>query len=136
EREALKIARSLMEPLGHLHEAGYVHRDVRIPNVMLHGGEATLIHYGLASGIGEQLPEKLRMGLGELAPEARSAAGRFGGGLAAGKAAGAYRPSSASADVWHSVKRRMREPSVASDLYGTGHLLLFLLYASFEAPDD
>jgi len=25
---------------------------------------------------------------------------------------------------------------VASDLYGIGHLLLFLLYAGFEAPDD
>jgi len=122
ERGALAIARSLMEPLGHLHEAGFVHRDVRIPNVILHGDAVSLIDYGLACGIGELLPEELRRGLGEL-PPAEQPAWRSPG-------------QSESADVWHSVKRRMREPSVTSDLYGIGHLLLFLLYAGFEAPDD
>jgi serine/threonine protein kinase, bacterial len=127
ERDALMIARSLVNPLGHLHEAGYVHRDVRIPNVILHEGTVSLIDYGLACGIGERLPEELRRGLGELTPEEQRL--------------GRVRPSTASAlsdspDVWHSVKRRMREPSVISDLYGIGHLLLFLLYSGFEAPDD
>ncbi|MBD2844756.1 hypothetical protein IDH44_06100 [Paenibacillus sp. IB182496] len=28
----------------------------------------------------------------------------------------------------------MREPRPASDLYGVGHLLLFLLYAGYEEP--
>lgn len=129
ERGVLAIARSLVGPLAHLHEAGFVHRDVRIPNVILHEGAVSLIDYGLACGIGERLPEGLRKGLGEQPETGRAAS-------PARKDAGPSRGLSASDDVWHSVKRRMREPSVTSDLYGVGHLLLFLLYAGFEAPDD
>jgi len=132
ERGALAIARSLMNPLGHLHEAGFVHRDVRIPNAILHEDTVSLIDYGLACGIGERLPEELRRGLGELSPESAGRSDAYAAREGVAQASG--RPE--SADVWHSVKRRMREPSVASDLYGIGHLLLFLLYAGFEAPDD
>lgn len=107
EREVLAIARKLLNPLQHLHAAGFVHRDVRIPNVLIHGDNIHLIDYGLACGIGEVLPEELRQGLGELRPD----------------------------DDWDSVKRRMRDPAVSSDLYGLGHLMLFLLYAGYEGLD-
>jgi len=135
ERGALAIARSLVGPLAHLHEAGFVHRDVRIPNVIMHEGAVSLVDFGLACGIGERLPEELRKGLGELPGGGQSA----DAGRSAAAARGRFGTSpklDESADVWHSVKRRMREPSVTSDLYGVGHLLLFLLYSGFEAPGD
>ena len=131
ERTALILVRSLVEPLGHLHEAGFVHRDVRIPNVILHEGVVSLIDYGLACGIGERLPDELLRGLGEQSPGERYDQPR----LEQRKNAVAI-DRSGSPDIWHSVKRRMRAPSVSSDLYGVGHLMLFLLYSGYEAPDD
>jgi serine/threonine protein kinase, bacterial len=131
ERDALVIVRSLVEPLGHLHAAGFVHRDVRIPNVILHEGEVSLIDYGLACGIGERLPDELLRGLGEQYSDERHDQPNIERGRFAAEAG-----RSGSPDVWHSVKRRMRAPSVTSDLYGVGHLTLFLLYSGYEAPDD
>ncbi len=131
ERDALILVRSLVEPLAHLHAAGYVHRDVRIPNVMLHEGAVSLIDYGLACGIGERLPDELLRGLGEYAADERHRSPSL---VQASVTAEAER--SGSPDIWHSVKRRMRAPSMTSDLYGVGHLMLFLLYSGYEAPDD
>ena len=63
--ESLSILMELLQPLEHLHQAGYVHRDVRIPNVVNDGQRLYLIDFGLSCRIGEQLPEALRMGLKE-----------------------------------------------------------------------
>lgn len=113
ERDCLRIARELMRPLGYLHEAGYVHRDVRIPNVVMQGadGPVVLIDYGLACRIGEELPQKLAELLGD-GPGASPPAGS-----------------------WNEVRRRMRKPYPSSDLYGVGHLMLFLLYAGYRAEE-
>ncbi|WP_308637383.1 serine/threonine protein kinase [Paenibacillus silvisoli] len=105
--EALHIVRQLLQPLKHMHEKGYVHRDVRIPNVLVSGDRVYLIDVGLACRIGDT----------------SSAAGeeRHGG-----------RAPSGFADSWGAAKHRMRVPEPASDLYGLGHLFLFMMYAGYK----
>jgi len=110
EREALTIVLQVLRPLRYLHEAGYVHRDVRIPNVIRSGESVWLIDFGLACQIGEEQPDKWR-GAEEL-PEA--------GGVGNG---------------WSAVKRRMRKPEPSSDLNGLGHLFLFLMYAGYVSRE-
>ncbi|MDQ0062320.1 serine/threonine protein kinase [Paenibacillus harenae] len=111
--EALYVLQNLLQPLKELHRMGFVHRDVRIPNVLHKQGVMYLIDYGLACRIGEELPLELREQLKEM-PAA----------------------SEALSDSWAAVKRRMREPHPTSDLYGLGHLFLFLMYAGYEASED
>lgn len=108
--EALAVLKALLEPLAYLHEQGYVHRDVRIPNVMLQGKDLYLIDLGLACRIGEQLPASLRQALGEA-------------------------NDIMAADSASAIKRRMRNPLPSSDWFGLGHLFLFLMYAGYEHPD-
>ncbi|MFF2889809.1 serine/threonine protein kinase [Paenibacillus sp. NPDC057967] len=108
--EGLAVLKALMGPLSYLHAQGYVHRDVRIPNVMQQDGKLFLIDLGLACRIGERLPSKLQKALGE--------------------ADGSDASGSASA-----IKRRMRNPLPSSDWFGLGHLFLFLMYAGYEHPE-
>lgn len=118
ERTTARTLRALLTPLGHLHARGFVHRDVRIPNVLERrqpDGEDTVIYlidFGLACRIGERLPEALRLALGEEDGD----------------------PAGSGGD-WGDVKRRMRRPEPAGDLYGAGHFALFLLYSGY-APRD
>lgn len=58
EREALEVVRRLLHTLHGVHEAGYVHRDVRLPNVMVGGEGVYLIDFGLACRIGEKGQEE------------------------------------------------------------------------------
>ncbi|MGO4537305.1 serine/threonine protein kinase [Paenibacillus sp. 2TAB19] len=111
--EALCVLQNLLQPLKELHRMGFVHRDVRVPNVLYKQGVMYLIDYGLACRIGEELPQELREQLKEVTTGDKAASGS-----------------------WAAVKRRMREPNPTSDLYGLGHLFLFLMYAGFEATDD
>lgn len=53
ENEALGLIRKLMVVVAYLHTQGFVHRDIRIPNVILQGERIHLIDFGLASRIGE-----------------------------------------------------------------------------------
>lgn len=117
EEQVIAILRQLGEPLAYLHTTGYVHRDVRIPNVMKQhkSGHYVLIDFGLACKIGEVLPAQLTVALGE----------NFSS-LEAGE----------RRDSWHDVKRRTRQSDVGSDIAGLAHFALFLLYTSFTPPDD
>ncbi|MWC30755.1 serine/threonine protein kinase [Paenibacillus sp. MMS18-CY102] len=108
--EGLFIVRQLLAPLKHLHEAGFVHRDVRIPNVLASGERIGLIDFGLACRIGEEQPDERQ------------------------KMAEDGEPSG-FADSWGAVKQQMRYPYPSSDLYGLGHLFLFLMYAGYVAED-
>ncbi|KWX87028.1 hypothetical protein AMQ83_15525 [Paenibacillus riograndensis] len=54
ERECLATTLKLMELVAHVHARGYVHLDLRIPNVILKGEEMYLIDFGLARRIGEK----------------------------------------------------------------------------------
>ncbi|WP_265525151.1 serine/threonine protein kinase [Paenibacillus sp. JDR-2] len=105
--EALRIVEALLSPLKHMHEAGYVHRDVRIPNVVMNSKGIYLIDLGLACRIGEKNPD-----------------GREESVMPSG-----------FADSWGAVKFRMRQPDRNSDLYGLGHLFLFLMYAGYTPQE-
>jgi serine/threonine-protein kinase len=53
EEEALILIRKLMQVVLYLHRQGFVHRDIRIPNVILQGERIHLIDFGLAARIGD-----------------------------------------------------------------------------------
>ncbi|MEK3883448.1 protein kinase [Paenibacillus sp. PL2-23] len=108
-REALSMLQQLLGPLRYLHAQGFVHRDVRIPNVLLQDGVLHLVDFGLACRVGEELPPALRDALGE------------GEAMAAQSAA--------------AVKHRMRGPYPSSDWFGLGHLFLFVMYSGYEHPE-
>ncbi|MFN2646023.1 MAG: serine/threonine-protein kinase [Burkholderiales bacterium] len=46
--EAIEIARQVAEGLGYAHERGVVHRDIKPGNIMLNGGAAKIMDFGLA----------------------------------------------------------------------------------------
>ncbi|MDF2720925.1 MAG: serine/threonine protein kinase [Paenibacillus sp.] len=62
ENETLDFVRRLMEILNYVHEQGFVHLDVRIPNVILDGDQIHLIDFGLACRLGEPFRPKLGSG--------------------------------------------------------------------------
>ncbi|WP_409251064.1 serine/threonine protein kinase [Bacillus sp. SCS-153A] len=49
EKEALIIVREIVQIISLLHDKGIVHRDLRIPNVILSGGSLKIIDFGLAA---------------------------------------------------------------------------------------
>jgi serine/threonine protein kinase, bacterial len=53
ERESLQMIRDLLEVVAYVHEQRIVHRDVRIPNVILQDGQLKLIDFGLARRLGD-----------------------------------------------------------------------------------
>lgn len=53
ERECLATTLKLMDRVAHVHSRGYVHLDLRIPNVILQNEDLYLIDFGLAAQIGE-----------------------------------------------------------------------------------
>ncbi|UVI30646.1 serine/threonine protein kinase [Paenibacillus spongiae] len=59
EKEALCFVRRLMEILSYVHEQGFVHLDIRIPNVILDGDQIHLIDFGLARRLGEPIRTEL-----------------------------------------------------------------------------
>lgn len=95
ERAVLEWTLKLMERVAYVHGCGYVHLDLRIPNVIVREEGLYLIDFGLARRIGDY-PDRGNKGQPDL-PD------------------------------------RM-PPEVSSDLYDIGHLMLFMLYSSFE-PD-
>ncbi|WP_272039653.1 serine/threonine protein kinase [Paenibacillus sp. JJ-100] len=60
ELECLELATQLLAPVAHVHEQGYIHGDVRIPNVILREGRVHLIDFGLARRLGEPLLPELK----------------------------------------------------------------------------
>lgn len=60
EKEALSIIRKLMKILLYVHEQGFAHLDIRIPNVILNGDQIHLIDFGLADRLGEPTRKDLR----------------------------------------------------------------------------
>jgi len=97
ELESLNLLRRLLQVVQFVHERGWVHLDLRIPNVMERSGRLMLIDFGLARRIGDM--------------------------------DGLEKPKHQE-DEWR------RLPTVQSDLYALGHLLLFLLYSSYEEKED
>lgn len=48
ETEIFNIGRQLIGIIKYLHKNGIVHRDIRVPNVLVHGSEVSLVDFGLA----------------------------------------------------------------------------------------
>ncbi|MGM1022083.1 MAG: serine/threonine protein kinase [Bacillota bacterium] len=96
EQECIVYILELMERVLHVHERGYIHRDIRIPNVIHREGKPYLIDFGLALAVGERQEDVFTESMLEKrAPERQAVA-------------------------------------VYSDLYDVGHLMLFMLYSSYE----
>ncbi|MGO0061561.1 serine/threonine protein kinase [Brevibacillus fluminis] len=53
EREAVTMVKRIAVLVSHLHERRIIHRDVRIPNVLLDGDRLQLIDFGLARFLGD-----------------------------------------------------------------------------------
>ncbi|MEC0201196.1 protein kinase [Paenibacillus lautus] len=56
EDDCIEITQQLLKLVRYLHEQGYVHLDLRIPNVLFKDGRINLIDFGLARRIGEPPP--------------------------------------------------------------------------------
>ncbi|WP_074033939.1 serine/threonine protein kinase [Bacillus massilinigeriensis] len=54
EKESFLIASELLDHIGYLHDKKIVHRDIRIPNIMVEEGRVRIIDFGLA----KQLPSE------------------------------------------------------------------------------
>lgn len=57
ETECILYTLKLLERARYVHEQGFVHMDIRIPNVIQRAGELHLIDFGLALAIGEDPQE-------------------------------------------------------------------------------
>ncbi|CAM2933224.1 protein kinase [Paenibacillus taichungensis] len=66
EQDCLELVKQLLAPIMHVHEQGYIHGDVRIPNVILRDGQMHLIDFGLARRMGEPLLPELKRRMREL----------------------------------------------------------------------
>lgn len=58
EQDCVHITLMLLELVVYIHKKGYVHLDLRIPNVLFKEEELYLIDFGLARKIGEPAPQK------------------------------------------------------------------------------
>lgn len=67
----LAVFEALLEALAHMHERGFVHRDVKPENLVVDGtGQARLVDFDLSGPIGERFPKPVRLGtLAYIAPE-------------------------------------------------------------------
>lgn len=56
EQEALALLKRVLEVVQFIHEKGIVHRDLRIPNILLKNDRVYIIDFGLARFLGEKPP--------------------------------------------------------------------------------
>ncbi|WP_066324609.1 serine/threonine protein kinase [Anoxybacteroides amylolyticum] len=56
EQEALVVLQRVLEIVQFIHEKGIVHRDLRIPNILLKNDRVYIIDFGLARFLGEKTP--------------------------------------------------------------------------------
>jgi serine/threonine-protein kinase len=57
--DALEIARQVADGLGYAHAQGVVHRDIKPENVLVSGGHAVIVDFGIAKAVGEVGSERL-----------------------------------------------------------------------------
>lgn len=105
EVDSARITLQLLELVQYIHQQGIVHLDLRIPNVLLHEGQLSIIDFGLARSVGEP-PFSLP----------------------------ALRSSRSNSELELNASRLVSPAEPQSDLIDVGHFMLFLLYSSFESP--
>lgn len=103
EQECIIITLQLLELVQYIHEKGFVHLDLRIPNVLTQGGTLFLIDFGLARQIGDHPSQA------DFAPPGR----RW------------FR-------LRQTPPPPLKQATVQADLLDIGHFMLFLLYSAFE----
>jgi serine/threonine-protein kinase len=69
EQTALKYIHQIGEALTVVHDKGLLHRDIKPSNIMVRGGEAILIDFGLARGFGGEIPQTVAFTPGFAPPE-------------------------------------------------------------------
>lgn len=69
EEIALKYIQQIGEALIVVHDKGLLHRDIKPSNIMVRGGEAILIDFGLARGFGGEIPQTVAFTPGFAPPE-------------------------------------------------------------------
>ncbi|MFS0726840.1 protein kinase domain-containing protein [Paenibacillus sp. 1P07SE] len=97
-----RITLQLLELVDYMHSHGYVHLDLRIPNVLFHDERLLLIDFGLARRIGEPPDAEF---------DPRSLWDRW---------------------FTKVRSKPAKEAKTASDLEDTGHFMLYMLYSSYE----
>lgn len=55
EQDCIRITKQLLKLVCHIHEKGFVHLDLRIPNVLILDGQLFILDFGLARKKGEDL---------------------------------------------------------------------------------
>ncbi|WP_243290768.1 protein kinase [Bacillus sp. FJAT-47783] len=97
ETDAFYYLWKVLQVVKYLHSKGIVHRDLRIPNILVDGDTIHLIDFGLARRI-HDIEEQISQ--------------------------------------YEIEKRLMREIRFESDFYALGHLVLFLLYSTYEPKSN
>ncbi|MGD7008129.1 serine/threonine protein kinase [Metabacillus sp. 84] len=54
ESESIVLLNRIIEELAPIHSHGIVHRDLRIPNILLYKGDVSIIDFGLAGSVNEK----------------------------------------------------------------------------------
>jgi serine/threonine protein kinase, bacterial len=102
EVEALQIVDRLLEIIHYLHSHHIVHRDIRIPNVIMNQGYPKLIDFGLARFVHTPADNSELEELEDMDSDTAE------------------------------EKRFRRRIQFESDYYALGHFLLFLLYSGYQ----
>jgi|GEM_PF-490737 len=127
ERDCARITLQLLTLVAYVHAHGYVHLDLRIPNVLFHDDDLYLIDFGLARRIGEPLdaePEPVKRRW-RLLP-ARRASGK------SAQASQWSQGSRGSQDHQPPSQPHDKRAEPAEDLEAVGHFMLFMLYSTYE----
>lgn len=128
EASCIEMTLMLLDVVQYIHKKGYVHLDLRIPNVLFQDERLSLIDFGLARQIGEAPPQGIQKNQKNRMKLKKTRKTRCTQELKT-----ANRPKAARNS--HSYAAQFKLAEEQSDLADIGHFMLFLLYSSYESAD-